>query len=57
MITYLCVHLFANLYEIEMPTPFNGMCFFISCFETAFELAFLFFEVIPGIIKCLSRDK
>lgn len=57
MITYLCVHLFANLYEIEMPTPFNGMCFFISCFETAFELAFLFFEVIPGMIKCLSRDK
>ena len=57
MITYLCVRLFANLYGIEMTTPFNGMCFFISCFETAFELAFLFIEVIPGVMKRIGRDR
>ena len=57
MTTYLCVRLFSNLYGIELTTPFNGMCFFISCFETAFELAFIFAEVIPGIMKRLSRDR
>lgn len=57
MITYLCVRLFANLYGIEMTTPFNGMCFFISCFETAFEIAFLFIEVIPGVMKRIGCDK
>lgn len=57
MITYLCVRLFANLYGIEMTTPFNGMCFFISCFETAFEIAFLFIEVIPGVMKRVGRNR
>ena len=57
MIVFLVTKTCLNLYSIEIEQPFTSMCFFLSCCESAAEIAAFCTIAVPEIARGICRGK
>lgn len=57
MIVFLVTRTFLNPYSITIEQPFTSMCFVLSCFESAAEIAAFCAVAVPEIARRICRGK
>ena len=57
MIVFLVTRTFLNPYSITIEQPFTSMCFVLSRFESAAEIAAFCTVAVPEIARRICRGK